>query len=483
MNLRRTLFSVFMILAILSSCSKDETLPDEVNSEQDKQPVSADSLTYNPDWTYRSHGKANPDYAVVFPQSSVNRIDLSMTTAQWNAIRNNMKSLYGGDFGSKTGGGANTAGAEPDYVDVLMKFNGKAWKNTGFRLKGNSTLADAWRQGNYKLPFKLNFDKFEDTYAGVTNQHFFGFKELSFSSGFKDQSLMREKLAAELFRLGGIPAAQTAFCRVYIDFGTGAKYCGLYTAVEIPEDHLIKQQFGEEKGNIYKPESKLVTFNQSEFDKKNNETKADYSDVKAFIAALNSSIRTGNAVQWRSALEAVFHVDHYIKFLAINNAIVNWDGYGSMAHNYYLYNHSIQKICWIPWDLNEALSGSPGITGTVTTNPGPGPGAGGGKTGVSLSMNEVAVGWPLIRYIADDEVYMGRYKICLKQFNDQVFTERAVNALIDTYTALITPYAIGAEGEQSGATYLAGSSSFTGAIAALKMHVVNRRALISSYVP
>lgn len=481
MNLYRILFPVFMILAIFSSCSKDEPKPDEVNSEQDKQPVSADSLSYNPDWTYLSHGKANPDYAVVFPQSSVNRIDLSMTATQWNNIRSNMKSLYGGDFGSKTGGGANAASAETDYTDVLLKFNGKVWKNTGYRLKGNSTLADAWRQGNYKLPFKLNFDKFEDTYPGVTNQHFFGFKELSFSSGFKDQSLMREKLAPELFRLGGIPAAQTAFYRVYIDFGAGSKYCGLYTAVEIPEDHLIKKQFGEEKGNIYKPESRLVTFRQSEFDKKNNETEADYSDVKAFIAALNSSMRTSNAAQWRTDLEAVFNVDHYIIFLAVNNAIVNWDGYGNMAHNYYLYNHTTKKICWIPWDLNESLTGSPGITGTVITNPAPG--AGVNKTGVSLSMNEVAASWPLIRYIADDEVYMGRYKICLKQFNDNVFTGSAVNALIDKYNAMITPYAIGAEGEQIGSTYLTGSSSYTAAIAALKMHVVNRRALISSYVP
>jgi len=44
-------------------------------------------------------------------------------------------------------------------------------------------------------------------------------------------------------------------------------------------------------------------------------------------------------------------------------------------------------------------------------------------------------------------------------------------------------HAIGAEGEQSGYTYLAGSSSFTNAILTLKNHVASRRTLISGYVP
>lgn len=482
MNLYRKIFQILLILAIFNSCTKDETIPDETDPEKDNDLVSADSLAYNSDWTYLSHGKANADYNIVFPQASANKLEIAMTAAQWASIRANMKSLYGSDFGIKTGSGAPVfSDIEPDYVDVSLKFNGKLWKNVGFRLKGNSSLKDAWSQGIYKMPFKLNFDKFEDTYPGTTNQHFYGFKELSFSSGFKDQSLIREKLASDIFRLGGIPAAQTSFCRVYINFGSGSKYCGVYTIVEVPEDQMIKQQFGEEKGNIYKPESKLASFIQTEFDKKNNETEVDYSDVKSLITALNSSTRISNASQWRANLEAVFNVDHYLKFLAINNAIVNWDGYGNMAHNYYLYNHSVNKLTWIPWDHNESLSGSPGITGTTTG--GSIPGGLGGRAGISLSMNEVTSSWPLIRYLADDAEYMAKYKTYMKQFKDNVFTEATMNALIDQYSTLITPYAIGSEGEQSGYTYLAGSSSFTNAILTLKNHVASRRTLISGYVP
>lgn len=476
------ILSLLLIFTILLSCEKETTSSkDDSESDNDTTKVLSDTLNYNPDWTFVSHGKANQDYSIVFPQDSVNKLEISMTTKQWNDIHTNMKTLFGYDFGGNTQGGGEFPDTEADYIDVLLKFNGKSWKNVGFRLKGNSSLAQAWGSGIYKLPFRLNFDKFEDTYPGITNQHFYGFKELSFSPSFRDQSLMREKIVPDIFRLAGIEAAQTAFYRVYIDFGSGSKYCGVYTAVEMPDDNMIKEQFGEEKGNIYKPESKLANFTQSEFDKKNNETEADYSDVKAFIIALNSNLRTTNAVQWRANLESVFNIDHYLKFLAVNNAIVNWDSYGNKAHNYYLYNHSVDKLTWIPWDHNEALSGSPGITGT--TSSGPGPGGDGGRNPLSLSMNEVTTTWPLLYYIAKDEIYMTKYKDYLKWFNNTIFTETAMNTMLDKYYNLITPYAIGSNGEQSSYSYLTSSSSYTSALTALKTHVSNRKTLISSYTP
>lgn len=452
--------------------------------------TTTDSLKYNGDWTFVSHGNAEQNYAIAFPQNTINSIEIIMTPAQWSSIKTNMKSIYGNDFGVSgpmQPPGAVTTTADPDYVDVLMKFNGKAWKNVGFRLKGNSTLRTAWSQGNYKLPFRLNFDKFEDTYPGIKNQHFFGFEELSFSPGYSDQSLIREKLAADVFKNAGIPAAATAFYKVYIDLGDGLKYCGVYTGVELPDDHMIKSQLGEESGNIYKPESNLTSFVQSVFEKKNNEIAADYTDVKNFVGALNSTTRTSNPAAWRNGLEAVFNMDHFIKYLAVNNAIVNWDSYGSMAHNYYLYSHSAKKLMWIPWDHNESFSGSPGITGTVAgggTGGGPGgPPGGGGKVGVSLSMNEVSSSWPLIRYVADDAVYLAKYKTYLKSFKDNVFTEASMNALIDKYQNIISSSAVGVNGEKTKYTYLTSEASFNAAFAALKTHVVARRTLITSYVP
>jgi spore coat protein H len=288
---------------------------------------------------------------------------------------------------------------------------------------------------------------------------------------------MHEKLAADIFRMGGIPAPQTAFYRIYINFGSGMKYCGVYTCVEIPDDNMIKDQFGEEKGNIYKPESRLSTFILKEFEKKNNDSIPDYSDVQSFIIVLNQNLRFTNAAAWRKNVEGTFNVNHFLKWLAINNTMVNWDTYGAMAHNYYLYNHSVSKLVWIPWDNNEALTGSPGITKTVT--PGQPPG---NQSGLSLSMNEVNGTWPLIRNLADDSVYFRIYKAYLKEIAANVFNVAAMNPVIDNYHNLISPFVIGANGEQPGYTHISNSAAFINSGTDLKTHVAGRFALVSEFL-
>jgi hypothetical protein len=308
---------------------------------------TAAATVYNPDWTEASHGKVSPNYDVVFPQTKVNTIEITMTTTQWASIRANMVQLYGYDFGARANAGGGFPDDDPDYVALTVKSDGKAWKKVGFRLKGNSTLSTAWGTGNYKLPFRLKLNEWEDAIPAIKNQRFYGFKELSFSPGRSDPSLIREKSAADILRMAGVPAARTAFYRVFIDFGAGLKYCGLYTAVEVIDDTMIKDQYGEDKGNLYKPESALRTFAEADFEKKNNKT-SDFADVQSLISALNSPLRTTNAAQWRTGLEAVFNVDMFLRWAAVNTGMVNWDAYGAIAHNYYLYNHSTKHLTWVP---------------------------------------------------------------------------------------------------------------------------------------
>jgi len=437
----------------------------------------------NPTWSEASHGRVTPNYSIIFPQDSLNRIEIVMSPAAWDSIRTNMVSLWGFNFGSggmgPGGGGFPTT--DPTYVRATVRFNGKVWEKVGFRLKGNSSLSSTWRQGNYKLPFRLNFDRFEDEYPEINNQRLYGFKEISASPAWNDPSLIREKVAADIFRMAGIPAARTAFYRVYIDWGTGLRYSGVYTFVEVVDDTMVKDQFSDDSGNIYKPTSRFQNFVQTQFEKKNNKVEADWTDVQGAIAALISPQRTSNPAQWRASLELAFHVDHFLQWLAINNAMVNWDVYGAIAHNYYLYSHPTSRLTWIPWDHNEALNGSPGITGTVG-----GGGGGGGPNpnrGMSLSLNEVNSTWPLIRYLADDPVYYARYQQHMRTFVDETFTIAKMDALFERYHGMVAPYAIGTNGEQPGSTHIPNPSAFTAALQGLKTHLRNRQTLVNQFLP
>ena len=260
MNTSKLLFIV-LSLGLLIACTKNTDTVSPTNS--------------NPDWTTESHSKdADPNYTLVFPQDKVNSFEITLTKETWQEIRTDMISVKGGDFGAggtQVGGpgpGGVNSTTEPKYVSVSLKFNGKTWQNVGFRLKGHSRLSSIWRGGIYKLPFRTQFDEFEDKYPEIKNQRLYGFKEVSLSPAFKDNSLIREKVASDIFRMAGIPAAQTAFYKVYFNFGEGLKYCCIYTMIEAIEDTMLKPQFGEKSGNLYKPESTFQTFSQTQFEKK-----------------------------------------------------------------------------------------------------------------------------------------------------------------------------------------------------------------------
>ncbi|MFN8430637.1 MAG: CotH kinase family protein [Spirosomataceae bacterium] len=468
-------FGIVLLIIIGFGCQKQNT--DE---------VSTDATAANPDWTETSHSNdAEPDYAIVFPQEKVNTIEITLGKAIWEKIKTDMVAKGKGTFGvgGNAGGGGNPAGGpggnpggggpggnaggvpdfgdEPEYFESTIKFNGKTWNNVGFRLKGNSTLSSTWKSGVYKLPFRLKFDEFEDQYPEIKNQRLYGFKDLSFSAAVKDNSLIREKVTADIFRMAGIPAAQTAFYKVYIDFGEGQKYCGIYTTVELIDDTMLKNQLGEDDGNIYKPESTFSSFNKDNFEKKNNEDAADWSDVQNTLAALNATNRTSDPTAWRTNLEKYMNMEHFVKWLAVNTTLVNWDTYGAMAHNHYLYNHSTQKLVWIPWDNNEAL----------TSN-----------ARVNLNLSGVNNSWPLIKYVADDPVYYAKYKAYVKDFNTNVFTTSKMNQLFDNATNLITPYVNGSEKEVSPYSNLGSLSNFSAALPILKQHVVTRNKLVEEFV-
>jgi len=169
-------------------------------------------------------------------------------------------------------------------------------------------------------------------------------------------------------------------------------------------------------------------------------------------------------------------VDHFLKWLAVNTAMVNWDSYGTHAKNFYMFNHPTRKLVWIPWDLNMSMLSNPGVVEPT------GPEGGGVKwSGLSLSLSEVTPAFPLIRYVIDDPVYAARYKAHMKTFITNIFTESAMDALFNKYHALVSPHIVGANGEQPGYR-LYTPEAFLAALEPLKAHVRNRRALVVPYV-
>jgi spore coat protein H len=446
--------------------------------------------TDNPEgWNEITHSKeSDPNFDVVFPQDEVNRIDITISPESWETMLEDMTSNYG-VFGVNQGGeqrggqnrpeGGNQvpqgqgqrpaqnmgpAGegmmesgvANPVWVPVTIQFDSDTWSNVGMRYKGNSSLKNSWQSGNLKLPFKLDFDEFEEVYPEIEDQRFYGFKQLTFSSNFKDASFLHEKVAADIFRDAGVPAAHTAFYEVYVDYGEGPIYFGLYTMVEVVDDTVIETQFDDDSGNVYKPSGKGATFakgsfSEGSFDKETNQDEADYSDILAMYDALHAETRTTDPEVWRSGLEDIFDVSGFLNYLAVNSVIQNWDTYGIMTHNYYLYNDpNTELLTWIPWDNNEAMQSNSG------------------KGTMSISLDEVNENWPLIRFLLDDPIYHAQYVDNVEKVINGAFYPETITARLQELHDLIEPYALS---ESNGYSNLSSEAAFEKSLAQLIQHV------------
>lgn len=462
--------SIFVLLALcFMACSNDDATEIELAEEEEEEVVIDDTDFEATDWTAETHTKdVDPNFDEVFEDNAVKRLDIVITETRWQSMLDDMTATYG-TFGSGGGpGGLTESDEDPIFVPGEVFYNDKQWYRVGVRFKGNSSLQSSWRNGILKLSFKLDFDEFEDDYPQIDNQRFYGFKKLSLKNNYDDKSMLCEKVATDVFRNAGLVSSHAAFYTVYVDHGDGPQYFGLYTIVEEVDGSVLDTQFSNDDGNLYKPDGDAAsfadgTFDEDEYVKKTNEDEADFSDVQSLLTAINDDIRTTDATTWRANLETVFDTDVFLKYLAVNTVIQNWDTYGRMTHNYYLYNNpDTSKLTWIPWDNNEALQI--------------------GKMGGSLALDFSDLNtteWPLIGYMYQDAVYKAKYDDYLQEVVDGAFNTSTIQTLYSTYSDLVESYATS---EIDGYSFLNNSSDFYSAISTLKSHASSRSNAVSSYL-
>lgn len=461
--------------AVLAACSPAALTTPQAAGSNDGRPAG---------WTAATHSSdAEPNYDVVFPQNQVNQITITVSPENWQAMQSEMTELLGGagsgegpggpgGFGGPGGGGPPQGGgpggpggrgmdmANPGWVPATITFEANSWTNVGVRYKGNSSLMGSWRSGSPKLPLKLDFDEFEAQFPEIDGQRFYGFKQLSLSNNWGDPTAMRESVTYDLLDKAGLVAAETASYEVLVDHGDGARSLGLYTMIEVIDDTVVDRYFDDDSGNIYEADGQAASLAdgtaeqiEASFQKENNQSAADWSDVEELYTILHSDERITDPQAWRQRLEAVFEVDDFLEWLALSAVIEHWDTYGGMSHNYYLYHDpASDKLTWISWDHNLVLGalpggrmggqgGQPGQMPQRAPQEGRGPGGRGGRGSTTLDKADVGDDWPLIRYLLDDATYKARYLEQLQTVTDSVFDVDELTTKYRQLAAVLEPYA------------------------------------------
>ena len=299
-------------------------------------------------WSEESHSNdVDPNYDVVFPTDAVNTLTITIAPDDWAAMQADMEELYGEErdraraFAEMTDeerqaaiqqklaevaasdanapGGGEFTRRSPMWAPATVSFQGQEWTHVGVRYKGASSLSP-WMEGEMKLPFKFDFDKFEDDHPAIKNQRFFGFKQLSLANNYGDPADMRDTLVYALLAEAGLPSLHTAPYEIVLDYGEGPVRLGLYTMVEVVDDTGIPSYFGSDDGNMYEGAGYGSTLSkqnahllEESFEKKNNEDEADWSDIWALYDVIHSAQRTDDPAAWRADLEAIFDVDGFLE--------------------------------------------------------------------------------------------------------------------------------------------------------------------------
>ncbi len=131
--------------------------------------------------------------------------------------------------------------SDDPYFPASFSADGVTIDTVGVRFKGNSSF----NANGIKKSFKIDFDEYDEDNDELV---FYDLKKLNLNNGFKDPTMLREKLFLD-FAGDFVAAPRAVHVKVYVN----GEYYGLYTAVEQVDKTFVQNRFGDdEDGNLFK---------------------------------------------------------------------------------------------------------------------------------------------------------------------------------------------------------------------------------------
>ncbi|MCC8169113.1 MAG: CotH kinase family protein, partial [Oscillospiraceae bacterium] len=176
-------------------------------------------------FTVPETSEAEIGYEELFDTSYVHSINIDVDESSWQDMLDN-------------------ATAE-EYISCNVTIDGTKLTNVAIRPKGNTSLSNVESLDSERYSFKIKFDEYED---GTTYK---GLDKLCLNNIIQDNTYMKDYYS---YRMMSEAGAYAPLCS-YIYITVNNEDWGLYLAVEAIEEAFARRNFGENYGQIYKPES------------------------------------------------------------------------------------------------------------------------------------------------------------------------------------------------------------------------------------
>ena len=150
-----------------------------------------------------------------------------------------------------------------EYTSCAVVIDNEAYKNVAIRAKGNTSLTQVKSYGNNRYSFKIEFDHYDST------KSYHGLDKLCLNNIIQDNTYMKDYLCYRMMSEFGVDSPLCSY--VYIT--VNGEDWGLYLAVEGIEDSFLQRNYGNNVGELYKPDSQSMgggrgnggSFKMSEF--------------------------------------------------------------------------------------------------------------------------------------------------------------------------------------------------------------------------
>lgn len=132
-----------------------------------------------------------------------------------------------------------------EYIQCSVVIDGESVKGVGIRTKGNSSLSMVASSDSDRYSFKIEFDHYEK------GKSYFGLDKLALNNMVQDNTYMKDYVTYQMMNAMGADAPLSSFIWVTVN----GEDWGLYLAAEGIEESFAQRMYGNDFGEIYKPDS------------------------------------------------------------------------------------------------------------------------------------------------------------------------------------------------------------------------------------
>lgn len=240
-------------------------------------------------------------------------------------------------------------GTDVDVAATLI-VDGNTYKNVGMRFRGASSYGMV--PTGYKRSFNVSIDMADE------DQRLHGYKTLNLLNSAGDPSFMSTVLYSRIANQY-IPTPKSNHVRVVIN----GENWGVYVNVQQFNKDFLAEHFESTKGTRWKVNGSpradgglrylgddLEEYKQR-YDMKSNDGKKAWKALMVLCKTLQET----PLENLEAALEPMLDIDGTLRFLALDIALINRDGYWTRASDYSLFLDSDKRFHLVPHDMNEAF--------------------------------------------------------------------------------------------------------------------------------